>query len=63
MRHYVDLSTKNHHVDKDLFPLGSCTMKYNPKVNEEVAAMPGFAYRLDWTSRGDLVNYLRDAAR
>ena len=43
MRHYVDLSTKNHHVDKDLFPLGSCTMKYNPKVNEEVAAMPGFA--------------------
>lgn len=43
MRHYVDLSTQNHHVDKDLFPLGSCTMKYNPKVNEEVAAMPGFA--------------------
>jgi glycine dehydrogenase subunit 2 len=43
MRHYVDLSTKNHHIDKDLFPLGSCTMKYNPKVNEEVAAMPGFA--------------------
>jgi glycine cleavage system P protein (glycine dehydrogenase) subunit 2 len=43
MRHYVDLSTKNHHVDKDLFPLGSCTMKYNPKVNEDVAAMSGFA--------------------
>ena len=43
MRHYVDLSTKNHHVDKDLFPLGSCTMKYNPKVNDEVAAMSGFA--------------------
>ncbi len=43
MRHYVDLSTKNHHVDKDLFPLGSCTMKYNPKVNEDVAGMPGFA--------------------
>jgi glycine dehydrogenase subunit 2 len=43
MRHYIDLSTKNHHVDKDLFPLGSCTMKYNPKVNEDVAAMVGFA--------------------
>jgi glycine dehydrogenase subunit 2 len=43
MRHYIDLSTKNHHVDKDLFPLGSCTMKYNPKVNEDVAAMTGFA--------------------
>jgi len=42
MRHYIDLSTKNHHVDKDLFPLGSCTMKYNPKVNEDVAGMVGF---------------------
>ena len=43
MRHYIELSTRNHHVDKDLFPLGSCTMKYNPKVNEDVAAMVGFA--------------------
>jgi glycine dehydrogenase subunit 2 len=43
MRHYIDLSAKNHHVDKDLFPLGSCTMKYNPKVNEDVAAMTGFS--------------------
>ncbi|MEA3286676.1 MAG: aminomethyl-transferring glycine dehydrogenase subunit GcvPB [Candidatus Marinimicrobia bacterium] len=34
VRHYVDLSTKNHHVDKDLYPLGSCTMKYNPKIND-----------------------------
>lgn len=42
MRHYVELSNLNHHVDKDLFPLGSCTMKYNPKVNEDVAAMRGF---------------------
>ena len=30
MRHFVNLSTKNHHIDKDIFPLGSCTMKYNP---------------------------------
>jgi glycine dehydrogenase subunit 2 len=43
MRHYVELSIKNHHVDRDLFPLGSCTMKYNPKVNEDVAAMTGFS--------------------
>ncbi len=43
MRHYVALSNLNHHVDKDLFPLGSCTMKYNPKVNEDVAAIRGFS--------------------
>ncbi len=42
VRHFTALSTLNHHVDKDLYPLGSCTMKYNPKVNEEVAAMKGF---------------------
>ncbi|MDP8207037.1 MAG: aminomethyl-transferring glycine dehydrogenase subunit GcvPB [Candidatus Electryonea clarkiae] len=43
VRHFVGLSTKNHHVDKDFYPLGSCTMKYNPKVNELVASMPEFA--------------------
>ena len=43
VRHYVNLSTKNHHIDKGFYPLGSCTMKYNPKVNEMVAALPGFA--------------------
>jgi len=43
VRHYVRLSTKNHHIDKDTYPLGSCTMKYNPKVNERAASMPGFA--------------------
>ncbi len=42
-RHYIGLSTKNHHVDKDFYPLGSCTMKYNPKLNDAVAAMPEFA--------------------
>src|SRR6056297_802099 len=39
-RHYVNLSTLNHHVDKGFYPLGSCTMKYNPKINEECAADP-----------------------
>ena len=43
VRHFVNLSTKNHHVDKDFYPLGSCTMKYNPKVNDVIASMPGFA--------------------
>lgn len=38
VRHYVALSSKNHHVDKDLYPLGSCTMKYNPKINDWTAA-------------------------
>lgn len=42
-RHFISLSVKNHHVDKDFYPLGSCTMKYNPKVNDAVAALPGFA--------------------
>lgn len=40
VRHYVNLSALNHHVDKDIYPLGSCTMKYNPKINEAVAASP-----------------------
>ena len=43
VRHFIALSVLNHHVDKDLYPLGSCTMKYNPKVNEDVAAMKSFS--------------------
>jgi glycine dehydrogenase subunit 2 len=43
VRHYTALSTRNHGVDSGFYPLGSCTMKYNPKVNEEVARLPGFA--------------------
>ena len=42
-RHFVNLSVLNHHVDKDFYPLGSCTMKYNPKVGNDVSALPGFA--------------------
>jgi glycine dehydrogenase subunit 2 len=42
MRHFVTLSLKNHHIDKGFYPLGSCTMKYNPKVNEKLARLPGF---------------------
>jgi len=42
-RHYLRLSQKNYAVDKGFYPLGSCTMKYNPKVNEWVVRLPGFA--------------------
>jgi len=42
MRHFVNLSVLNHHVDKNFYPLGSCTMKYNPKINEETARLHGF---------------------
>jgi len=45
MRHFVALSVKNHHIDKGFYPLGSCTMKYNPKLNDAAAAIPGFAYQ------------------
>ncbi|MBM7646342.1 glycine dehydrogenase subunit 2 [Scopulibacillus daqui] len=44
MRHYTSLSKRNHGVDSGFYPLGSCTMKYNPKVNEVVARMPGFSH-------------------
>ena len=43
VRHYTNLSSKNHHVDKDVYPLGSCTMKYNPKVNDMMAGLPGLS--------------------
>ena len=43
VRHYTNLSAKNFGVDTGFYPLGSCTMKYNPKINEELAAMPEFA--------------------
>jgi len=43
VRHFINLSTMNHHVDKAFYPLGSCTMKYSPKVNEEVIRYPGFS--------------------
>jgi glycine dehydrogenase subunit 2 len=44
VRHYVRLSQLNHAIDVGFYPLGSCTMKYNPKVNDAAARLPGFAY-------------------
>jgi glycine dehydrogenase subunit 2 len=58
MRHYTELSRRNHGVDNGFYPLGSCTMKYNPKVHEDVARYPGFAkihpYQPEETVQGAL---------
>jgi len=58
VRHYVNLSTLNMSVDTHYYPLGSCTMKYNPKRNERLASLPGFAelhpYQPDETVQGML---------
>ena len=43
IRHFTHLSSLNHSIDSGFYPLGSCTMKYNPRINEEVARLPGFA--------------------
>ncbi|MBU6320104.1 MAG: aminomethyl-transferring glycine dehydrogenase subunit GcvPB [Alphaproteobacteria bacterium] len=43
MRHYVRLSQRNYAIDLGLFPLGSCTMKHNPRLNERMARLPGFS--------------------
>jgi glycine dehydrogenase subunit 2 len=44
VRHYTHLSQRNFGVDTGFYPLGSCTMKYNPKLNEDMAGLPGFAH-------------------
>jgi glycine cleavage system P protein (glycine dehydrogenase) subunit 2 len=43
VRHFTELSTRNFGIDNGFYPLGSCTMKYNPRVNERLVALPGFA--------------------
>ncbi|MDX6449861.1 MAG: glycine dehydrogenase subunit 2 [Gaiellaceae bacterium] len=42
LRHFTELSTRNFGIDTGFYPLGSCTMKYNPRVNERIVALPGF---------------------
>jgi glycine dehydrogenase subunit 2 len=44
VRHFTHLSSMNYGIDTGLYPLGSCTMKYNPKINEVTARLPGFAF-------------------
>ncbi len=43
IRYFTNLSSLNYSIDTNFYPLGSCTMKYNPKINEQIASMPGFA--------------------
>lgn len=58
VRHFTRLSMKNYGLDGGFYPLGSCTMKYNPKINEDVAAMTGFSdlhpYQPESTVQGAL---------
>ena len=44
VRHFTRLSQRNYSIEHDFYPLGSCTMKYNPKVNDAVAGLPGFSF-------------------
>src|SRR5512140_822701 len=44
VRHYMHLSHFNYSVDEGFYPLGSCTMKYNPKINEDTCRLPGFVF-------------------
>jgi glycine dehydrogenase subunit 2 len=58
VRHFIELSARDYGVDKGTYPLGSCTMKYNPKVNERLAVLPGFTglhpYQPDELTQGAL---------
>ncbi|MDQ4149067.1 MAG: aminomethyl-transferring glycine dehydrogenase subunit GcvPB [Actinomycetota bacterium] len=53
VRHYTNLSRKNWAIDVGPYPLGSCTMKYNPKIHEQVAALPGFRSLHPWQTPED----------
>ena len=56
VRHFTRLSQMNYGVDTGFYPLGSCTMKYNPKINEDMSRLPGFAlshpYQDEMVSQG-----------
>src|SRR5712691_6836524 len=70
IRHFVNLSTRNMSIDTNFYPLGSCTMKYNPKRHERLAALPGLAnlhpLQADESSQGmlqllfEMQNYLME---
>jgi len=59
MRHYIGLSVKNHHIDKGFYPLGSCTMKYNPKLNDVAASYPAFTEKHPLTPCGSSTGLLQ----
>jgi glycine dehydrogenase subunit 2 len=59
IRHYTNLSRQNWGIDTTFYPLGSCTMKHNPRVNEQAAAVPGFAMLHPLQSEGQAQGALR----
>jgi glycine dehydrogenase subunit 2 len=59
VRHYTNLSTLNMAIDANFYPLGSCTMKYNPKRNERLAALPGLAGQHPYQDESTLQGLLR----
>ena len=59
IRHFVNLSRKNFSVDTHFYPLGSCTMKYNPKIHEDIAALEGFSWINPSQSEGELQGVLQ----
>jgi glycine dehydrogenase subunit 2 len=59
VRHFTRLSQLNYSIDGQFYPLGSCTMKYNPKVNDAVASLPGFADLHPMQDEGDCQGVLR----
>ena len=59
VRHYTNLSTRNMAIDANFYPLGSCTMKYNPKRNERLAALPGFAMQHPYQAEDTLQGLLQ----
>lgn len=58
VRHYTRLSHRVFSIDANFYPLGSCTMKYNPRINERVAAMPGFARLHPYQDEADVQGML-----
>lgn len=59
VRHFVRLSTWNYSIDHGFFPLGSCTMKHNPRLNEKMARLPGFAHVHPWQPESTVQGALR----
>src|SRR4051812_7016103 len=58
VRHYTNLSTFNMSIDANFYPLGSCTMKYNPKRNERLASLPGLAAQHPYQDEASLQGML-----
>ncbi len=63
VRHYTNLSTLNMSIDSNFYPLGSCTMKYNPKRNERLAALPGLAALHPYQDEVDAPGHAGDPLR